>query len=114
MDIHEREQATDPSADRNRKDELTPKEKEKIYARASRRAGMTLGLYIHTAVFVCVILLLTAVNLLTTPGYLWVLWPFFGWGLGLFLHWLSCARLGRAYKSIKVGEIARQLERRKM
>ena len=112
MDIHEHGQATDSSTDHGLKDELTPDEKEEIYARASRRARMKMGLYIHATVFVCVILLLVAVNLLTTPGYLWVLWPFFGWGLGLFLHWFSCARLVRAYRSIKTDEIARQLERR--
>ncbi len=113
MDIHEREQAVDPSEDLIPKNELTPQDKEDIYIRASRRAGITLGLYIHTTVFVCVILLLVVVNLLTTPGYLWVLWPFFGWGLGLFLHWFSCAKLARAYESIRTEEIARHLERRK-
>jgi hypothetical protein len=29
---------------------------------------------------------LAAINLLTTPHYLWVLWPLAGWGIGLSAH----------------------------
>jgi transcriptional regulator with XRE-family HTH domain len=42
--------------------------------------------YSHLFSFVCSIALLTAINLFLTPGYLWVLWCVFGWGIGLVSH----------------------------
>jgi hypothetical protein len=38
--------------------------------------------------------------------------PFFGWGILLFLHWLTSAKLVRIYERIKTEEIAKQLEHR--
>jgi hypothetical protein len=37
----------------------------------------------HLIVYVAVNLLLLVVNLLTTPGRLWFVWPLVGWGIGL-------------------------------
>ena len=45
--------------------------------------------YIHAIQYVVVMLGLTILNLLTNPGYLWVLWPALGWGVGLMAHGLS-------------------------
>ncbi|MBC8102721.1 MAG: 2TM domain-containing protein [Cytophagales bacterium] len=47
-----------------------------------RRAGFLPHLY----TFVGVMALLLAINLMTTPGYAWFLWPLLVWGLGLYLH----------------------------
>jgi uncharacterized membrane protein len=110
MDNHE--QAVNSNTDHTNKDEISQEEKEEIYARAMRRARMKMSLYIHATAFTCVILLLLVINLLTTPSCFWVVWPFFGWGIGLFLHWLSSAKLVRIYERIKTEEIAKQLEHR--
>ena len=45
--------------------------------------------YMHAFQYVVVMLGLTIINLLTNPGYLWVLWPALGWGVGLLAHGLS-------------------------
>lgn len=42
--------------------------------------------YQHLATFVVVIPFITVINLITSPGYLWVLWAVFGWGFGLAFH----------------------------
>lgn len=52
--------------------------RERIIAR--RRSGF----FSHLWAFIGVQLFLLALNLLTTPGYLWFLFPLLGWGLGLF------------------------------
>ena len=50
---------------------------------ASRRRR---GVAVHAVVFSIVNAFLFAINFLTTPGQWWVLFPVFGWGLGLVLH----------------------------
>ncbi len=113
MDTHEPEQTIDSPRDRHLDDELGSEDKEEIYGRALRRARMRMALYIHAVAFVAGILLLVLINLLTTPRTLWVVWPLFGWGVGLFLHWFLATRLVGMYENIKEQEIARQLEQRK-
>lgn len=44
--------------------------------------------YIHLAQYGVVICLLALVNLMTSPAYLWFLWPALGWGAGLLMHGL--------------------------
>ena len=50
------------------------------------RAAARLGLYVHAGKFGAVMLLLLAINLLTSPAYLWFVWPLLGWGIGLASH----------------------------
>lgn len=45
--------------------------------------------YIHAIQYAVVIAGLAAVNLFTSPDYLWFLWAAFGWGVGLAVHGLS-------------------------
>ena len=42
--------------------------------------------YMHLAQYVLVIGLLAVINLVTSPRYPWVIWPAFGWGLGIAAH----------------------------
>jgi transcriptional regulator with XRE-family HTH domain len=42
--------------------------------------------FVHLTQYVLVIGLLAVVNLMTSPKYLWFLWPALGWGLGLLSH----------------------------
>jgi len=113
MEHHEHEQAVDSNTDMGQEDELTLDEKEEIYGRALFRARMRMARYVHLTAFVFVILLLAVINLLTTPKIMWVVWPFFGWGLVLCLHWILAPKLMRTYENIKDEEIERELEHRK-
>jgi transcriptional regulator with XRE-family HTH domain len=47
------------------------------------------GFYIHFTSYVLVIGALALMNLLTSPGLWWVVWPAFGWGIGVISHALS-------------------------
>lgn len=42
--------------------------------------------YIHLITYVIVMIGLLILNLITYPGYLWVMWPAMGWGIGLVIH----------------------------
>jgi signal transduction histidine kinase len=60
-----------------------------VLARARRRAAAVVGFYGHVASYAAVIGMLALVNLLTTPAYPWFLWPAFGWGIGVFSHFMA-------------------------
>lgn len=47
------------------------------------------GFYIHLTQYVIVIALLAAINLTTSSGYLWFVWPALGWGVGIVAHGAS-------------------------
>ena len=111
MDSHDHEQAAISAAGYNPQEEFELMEKEEIYARALWRARLRIALYLHATLFAFVIFLLVVINLLTTPRILWVIWPFFGWGTALLVHWFLDIKLLKLYDNIKAEEIARQLER---
>ena len=56
---------------------------------ARSRAEAKYRFYKHVAVFVVVNVLLLIINLITSPGYMWSIWPLIGWGVALVLHGLN-------------------------
>ncbi len=62
---------------------------QEAYQQAKKRIQLKLGFKIHFAVYVGVLLLLLIINLSTSNDYLWVKWPAFGWGIGIFFHALN-------------------------
>lgn len=57
-----------------------------ILEMARGRTNSKIGFYIHLSVFVIVMVVLFAINYLTSPDKAWSLFPFFGWGLGVAIH----------------------------
>ena len=53
---------------------------------AIRRADMKLAFRSHLFAYVVVNAGLVAINLATSPGYFWAIWPMIGWGVGLAAH----------------------------
>ncbi|MBL4807291.1 MAG: helix-turn-helix domain-containing protein [Rhodobacteraceae bacterium] len=45
--------------------------------------------YSNLGSYVVMLVILLVINLLTSPGYLWVVWPALGWGIGVVFHGLS-------------------------
>jgi len=62
---------------------------QEAYQQAKKRVQLKLGFKIHLAVYVGVIFLLLFINLSASNDNLWVKWPAFGWGIGLFFHGLN-------------------------
>jgi signal transduction histidine kinase len=71
-------------AERHR--DVEPKTEEPSRA---RRAAAAVGFSIHLMAYVGVIALLALINLLTSPFTPWFLWPAFGWGIGVFSHYMA-------------------------
>src|SRR5947199_1511122 len=61
---------------------------EEALRRARRRAGAQAGFYAHLISYLGVLAFLALINLFTTR-YPWFIWPAFGWGIGLFSHWMA-------------------------
>lgn len=68
----------------------TPEEtsEEAVQRRARRRAAAVAGFYGHAWTYGMVIGFLAFLNIFT-GFYPWFLWPAFGWGIGLFSHYMG-------------------------
>lgn len=53
---------------------------------AQQKVNFRLSVKIHVGIYIIVSILLLAINLLFTPLILWVLYPFFGWLIGVMMH----------------------------
>ena len=47
------------------------------------------GFYNHAMQYGAVMVGLFILNLVTSPGYFWVIWPALGWGIGVAIHGLN-------------------------
>ena len=56
---------------------------------AKEKVNFRLSVKIHAIIYVSINIVLGAINLLTVPEYLWVIYPIFGWLVGLVLHFAS-------------------------
>jgi hypothetical protein len=78
------------------------------YREARRHVRKLRGFYSHALTYAVVIGGLLAVNLLTSPGRLWVQWAAFGWGIGLAAHGFSVfafrGAFGRDWEERKIRE----------
>jgi len=71
-------------ADRDRSADVAPAQRGR-----ARRAAAAIGFWMHFMCYVSVIGLLALINLVTSPWYAWFLWPAFGWGIGVFSHYMA-------------------------
>lgn len=58
-----------------------------------RQVQRTREFYLHLVTFGLIIPILLILNLTLSPSYLWVIWPFLGWGAGVILHWVMVFRM---------------------
>jgi len=87
-------------------------EKDDTYQRAKKRVAAKIGFYIHLTVYVGVNVLLVIVNLLTSPYYLWFIWPVMGWGIGIFFHGMATFIFsGRKFEEIRDRMIEEEIKR---
>jgi hypothetical protein len=83
-----------------------PAEGDGLAVRKERASGFR----IHLLTYVPVIAFLVFVNVMTTPSYLWFLWPALGWGLAVVLH----ARFALFPSEVEIArDVARRAERRR-
>ena len=61
------------------------------YDIASRRIKKRNEFRAHLVSYLVIIGFLFVLNILTSPGYLWAIWPALGWGIGLAFHGFEAA-----------------------
>lgn len=61
-------------------------ENREAYLKAKKTVNARLALRLHLALFAIANLFMAIVNVVTSPQYLWFLWPLLGWGVGVCFH----------------------------
>jgi len=61
---------------------------------AERAADVKLGFRAHLLAYAVVNAGMVAINLITSPGYFWAIWPIMGWGLGVIAHGIAVFHFG--------------------
>lgn len=84
------------------------------YRGAKAQVEALRGFYGHATAYALVNAGLLLINLLTSPAYLWVVWPLLGWGIGLASHALGVfgGRFGRDSKERQLRRLIDERERR--
>lgn len=77
------------------------------YQEAKQRVEEIKGFYFHLITYILINAVLIVINLLTSPEYLWFIWPLIGWGIGLVIHAFSVFScfLGKSWEERKIKEI---------
>ena len=77
------------------------------YHEAKKRVEEIKGFYFHLVAYILVNAVLIVINLLTSPEYLWFIWPIIGWGIGLVIHAFSVFSnlWGKSWEERKIKEI---------
>ncbi len=79
---------------------------------AERRADVKLGFRTHLFAYLLVNAGLVVINLVTSPGYFWAIWPIIGWGLGLAAHFVAVYHFaGDVRERVVEAELRRLKER---
>ena len=58
-------------------------DQSKLEKEARKRVRALRDFYMHLATFVVINAFLIVLNLMTSPGDFWAIWPLLGWGVGL-------------------------------
>ncbi len=62
---------------------------EKEYKKAKKRVKAKKGFYWHIASYLIVNTFLFSINLLTSPGDWWFIFPLLGWGVSIIFHFIG-------------------------
>ncbi len=86
-------------------------EERKAYLRARKRAAREAGFYVHLMWYGIVIGSCLLVNLITTPGFEWWVFPAVGWGIGLVSHFGAVYGWRWIHERVFEPAIQREVER---
>jgi hypothetical protein len=88
-------------------------DEQAIYKEARKRVEEIRGFYLHLVSYLFVNAALVIINLLTSPEYLWFIWPLIGWGIGLIVHAFTVygGFWGKDWEERKIKEIMEKNQR---
>lgn len=93
---------------------MTSTDEADLRRKAERRADAKLAFRAHLIAYVVINAGLAAINLATSPGTLWFVWPMFGWGIGLVAHGVTTySRVADAREDLIEAEMQRLRTRRR-
>ena len=72
---------------------------------ARKRIKELKAFYAHLASYIVVHIFLVALNLFVTPDFMWVLFSFGGWGIGLAMHALDVFGTSAGWEARKMQEL---------
>lgn len=78
---------------------------ELAYRKAERRVKEIKGFYGNLTSYCLVISFLAVLNIITSPEYLWFLWPMMGWGMGVVAHGISTFGIGKEWEERKIKQL---------
>ena len=81
------------------------------YERARKKVEELKGFYIHLIVYVLVNIGIFILNMVTMPHNIWFIYPLFGWGFGLLMHFLSITFKGRGDGEWEARKIKEYMEK---
>ena len=80
-----------------------------IYSNAKKKVRDIKRFYVNLTSYIVIIAVLFIINIVTSPEYLWFLWPALGWGISIALHGMSVFNmtpfLGEGWEERKVQEL---------
>lgn len=84
--------------------------KEQQYLKAKKRVEDIKGFYVHFTVFALCMPVIIITNLMFVPGFYYFWFALFGWGIGIFFHWLgvfgfTSIGLGKDWEQRKIKEL---------
>ncbi|MBY8961708.1 2TM domain-containing protein [Flavobacterium sp. D11R37] len=87
-------------------------ETESSYFKAQKKVEEIKSFYGHLSSYILVNIGLTIINLITSPGSLWFIYPALGWGVGLAVHGMSVFNflpfLGKDWEDRKIRQYMEQ------
>ncbi|MGA6971019.1 MAG: HAMP domain-containing sensor histidine kinase [Candidatus Binatus sp.] len=81
------------------------------YMRARKRAQAEAGFFVHLMWYGIIIGFLFIINMITSPGTLWVVWPALGWGFGIASHFAAVYGWRWVHQRVFDPAIAREVQR---
>jgi two-component system LytT family sensor kinase len=81
------------------------KDYDSAYLKAHRRVKEIKEFYGNITSYIIVMPFLVFINYYTYWGFKWFLFPLFGWGLGVAIHWFTIFGYGASWEEKKIREI---------
>lgn len=90
------------------------KKEDTKYEAAKKIAKDKVGFIRHFIIYIFVMIVLAIINNVTYRGYQWWLWPALGWGIGVFINFLTVYVFkGGGLKKLEEDLVKKEMERLK-
>ncbi|WP_275140745.1 2TM domain-containing protein [Elizabethkingia meningoseptica] len=78
---------------------------ELAYKKAAKRVSEIKDFYSNLISYCCVMPFIVVINLMTSRGFYWFVFPLFGWGMGVVIHGFTVFGIGKSWEERKIQEL---------